>query len=429
MPVLPDRSPIVNGTLYFAANDGANGRELWKSDGTAAGTVLVKDIRTGSEPTPSRISRTSSGTLYFTAETARAAASSGRATARPPEPCSPGHSPGFEHSSPQLAHERGRHALLRRERRRQRPRALEERRNDAGTVLVRDINPVVQFRPDLSPAALADMNGTLFFSSQRRHERRRALEERRNSRRHRARPRHLARDEQLFAGVAHSRERDSLLQGGSQREREGALEERRDGRRHRARPRHPTWSRRLVPGSFTHADGILFFRADDGVHGIEIWALQLDSDDDGLSDRDELALGTDLLDADSDDDGLDDGQEVHALGTNPLDVDSDDDGVSDGAEVAAGTNPLDPGRFPVALARVEVVGPGNPADGNGLGAVAYEYPISQHEVTVREFVSFLNAVADTDTYGLYDAAAPSAAYGILRVGSPGELRVLGCSGP
>src|SRR5262245_41433484 len=38
----------VNGTLFFVADDGVKGRELWKSDGTAAGTVLVKDIRPGS---------------------------------------------------------------------------------------------------------------------------------------------------------------------------------------------------------------------------------------------------------------------------------------------------------------------------------------------------------------------------------------------
>ena len=37
----------VNGTLYFEANDGPNGAELWKSDGTAAGTVMVKDIDPG----------------------------------------------------------------------------------------------------------------------------------------------------------------------------------------------------------------------------------------------------------------------------------------------------------------------------------------------------------------------------------------------
>jgi ELWxxDGT repeat protein len=34
----------INGVLYFTANDGINGEELWKSDGTAAGTVMVQDI-------------------------------------------------------------------------------------------------------------------------------------------------------------------------------------------------------------------------------------------------------------------------------------------------------------------------------------------------------------------------------------------------
>ncbi|NBT12189.1 MAG: hypothetical protein EBS56_01090, partial [Planctomycetia bacterium] len=38
---------IAGSTLYFSANDGVHGRELWKTDGTAAGTVLVKDLVPG----------------------------------------------------------------------------------------------------------------------------------------------------------------------------------------------------------------------------------------------------------------------------------------------------------------------------------------------------------------------------------------------
>jgi len=44
---LADHLTNVNGTLYFVANDGTNGSELWKSDGTAAGTAMVKDIIPG----------------------------------------------------------------------------------------------------------------------------------------------------------------------------------------------------------------------------------------------------------------------------------------------------------------------------------------------------------------------------------------------
>src|SRR5262249_4597510 len=38
----------VNGELFFSAKDGVKGYELWKSDGSPSGTVLINDIRTGS---------------------------------------------------------------------------------------------------------------------------------------------------------------------------------------------------------------------------------------------------------------------------------------------------------------------------------------------------------------------------------------------
>lgn len=63
----PEQLINVNGTLYFSANDGTNGRELWKSNGTEVGTVRVKDIRSG--PFGSGISKLTNvnGTLFFNA--------------------------------------------------------------------------------------------------------------------------------------------------------------------------------------------------------------------------------------------------------------------------------------------------------------------------------------------------------------------------
>lgn len=44
-----DFAPLGTDSIVFVANDGVNGRELWKSDGTPAGTVLVEDIAIGAD--------------------------------------------------------------------------------------------------------------------------------------------------------------------------------------------------------------------------------------------------------------------------------------------------------------------------------------------------------------------------------------------
>src|SRR5205085_1636932 len=64
----PSNLTNVNGTAYFTADDGVNGNELWKSDGTASGTVLVKDIAVGNSGSfPSNLTNVN-GTVYFTAD-------------------------------------------------------------------------------------------------------------------------------------------------------------------------------------------------------------------------------------------------------------------------------------------------------------------------------------------------------------------------
>jgi hypothetical protein len=64
-----------------------------------------------------------------------------------------------------------------------------------------------------------------------------------------------------------------------------------------------------------------------------------DSDGDGLSDYEELLVGSNQNKVDSDGDGLSDFAEVRTHKSNPLTTDTDGDGYSDGIEVARDGNP------------------------------------------------------------------------------------------
>ena len=105
----------VGGTLFFFANDGITGVELWKSDGTAAGTVLVKDIRPGISDSLPRNLTNVGGTLYFRAND------------------------GI--SGPELWRSDG---------------------TTNGTVLVQDSVPGIN---GLNPSELTEVNGTLFYTT------------------------------------------------------------------------------------------------------------------------------------------------------------------------------------------------------------------------------------------------------------------------
>ena len=83
-----------------------------------------------------------------------------------------------------------------------------------------------------------------------------------------------------------------------------------------------------------------------------------------------------------------------------------------------------PNAHAVTIDMVTVGNPGNANDtgGSGIGRVDYSYQIGKYDVTIGQYTEFLNAVAKTDTYSLYNTsmATDLNVAGIARAGSSGS---------
>lgn len=78
-----------------------------------------------------------------------------------------------------------------------------------------------------------------------------------------------------------------------------------------------------------------------------------------------------------------------------------------GSAILAGISLVTPAMATVNIDYVTVGDAGNAADistGSLYGAVAYAYQIAKNETTIAQYAEFLNAAAQTDSYGLYSAS-------------------------
>ncbi len=165
----PQNLTNVNGTLFFSADDGVHGRELWRSDGTTEGTVLVRDIYAGPEfSTPSLLTNVN-GTLFFTADDGQHGEElwrsdgtwEGTVLVKDIHPGSPGSNPfqlTVSNGTLFFIADDGVHGA----------ELWKSDGTTAGTILVKDINPGVESSwpyqgMGYTPYLLTDVNGRLFF--------------------------------------------------------------------------------------------------------------------------------------------------------------------------------------------------------------------------------------------------------------------------
>ncbi|HEV7222056.1 MAG TPA: ELWxxDGT repeat protein [Pirellulales bacterium] len=214
----------VNGVAYFTANDGAHGLQVWKSDGTSGGTVMISNLQptVGGAASPANLTNVN-GTVFFTAN----AGTTGQEIYSTNGTLASTHLvmnvyQGAGTANPtNLTNVGGTLYFVAND-------GIHGRElwmsggTAANTVLVSDINAGAS---SANPTGLTNVGGTLFFAA--------------DDGTHGVQ---LWKSDGTTAGTVMVKDINATASGASS-----------------------------YPADLTGVDGILFFRADDGVHGLELW--------------------------------------------------------------------------------------------------------------------------------------------------------------
>ncbi len=143
-----------------------------------------------------------------------------------------------------------------------------------------------------------------------------------------------------------------------------------------------------------------------------------DVDGDGLSNKEEISLGTSPSSADTDEDGLSDYDEINIYNTDPLKTDTDGDTLNDGEEISIGLDPNNPETFGVPDAEYKVEQTVS-ADSEAMSEINTEE--SPYELSLEISATGNAATRFSANNSTYSAVTESDA----RLGGAVELRYLG----